>query len=114
MSLHSEPLSLAGTAAPPPRVSAILDLLTAEDLPPDIRLVHDACGMEVVKSLLAHLGGGRFYIPKPVSIAPLFERYIRSVMTNGGEGDCDARIIAARLGVSTEKVRAAARHLAER
>lgn len=82
----------------------LLDLLIAEDLPPDIRLIHDACGMVVVKLLLAHLGGGRFYIPKPVSLDKLLERYIRNVMTEGA----DVRLIAARLGVSVEKVKSVA------
>lgn len=87
----------------------ILDLLRVEDLPPDIRLIHDACGMEVVKLLLTHLGGGRFYVPKPVSLEPLFERFIRAVVDEAGVGD--VRIIAARLGVSVEKVRCVAQRV---
>lgn len=72
------------------------EMLVPEDLSEDLKILSDAVGFEVVRSLIRGAAGVSFYLPK----APprqLIEREIRAVYT--GESFVGKRL-AIRLGIS--------------
>ncbi|MBS1562557.1 MAG: hypothetical protein JSS89_13200 [Bacteroidetes bacterium] len=54
----------------------ILEMLEVEDLPDDLRTVAEACGIDVVKSLLIHHGGATIYVPQVTKMPELIRRYL--------------------------------------
>lgn len=55
----------------------ILDELKYEDLPENFQLVAEACGMDIVKSLIIELGGFRMDIPQARSLKKTIARYMK-------------------------------------
>lgn len=58
-----------------------LEILSEEDLTPDMRMVADICGLETVKILLINLGGIDIYIPKISKLDNFIRKYIEANFT---------------------------------
>ncbi len=84
-------------------MNQLLDLLEPDDLlHTDLETVVNACGVEVAKDLLEHCAGGAIYVPKPVSIDLLVERFIQARMN---VGVVSVKVLARQLGCSERHVR---------
>ncbi len=55
----------------------IFSIIKEEDLTPDLQMLSEICGLEVVKDILRNFGGLNFYIPKLSRLDTFIERYIR-------------------------------------
>ncbi len=74
----------------------IFDIMSDEDLTPDLKMLKEICGEDTVKKLLRNLGGLSFYIPKITRLDSLVAKY----MKNHKEKDC--KLIAKELKVSLQ------------
>jgi hypothetical protein len=54
----------------------IFDQIVEEDLTPDLRMIADVCGIEIVKKLLIHFSGINFYIPKISRLEGFILKYL--------------------------------------
>ena len=76
----------------------ILKKITVNDLPGrDLKLIADACGLEVAISLMCNACGVRFYVPHN-GLTRFMEKYILE------NPDLCAREFALMLGVSETKI----------
>jgi hypothetical protein len=80
---------------------SLTDLITDKNLSPDMQLVADVCGIEVVRTLMAKLPGLRIYIPHPSRVTSIVRQYIHQ-RSRDGAGPVE---IAAELGLSVRYVR---------
>ena len=75
-----------------------LNSLKMEDLSPEMELIAQLCGIEIVKQLIDSYGGLRFYVPKLSHNKDLVSRYINNnISTNNWK-------LALELGVSISYV----------
>lgn len=79
----------------------LTDLITEKNLSPDMQLVADVCGIEVVRTLMAQLPGLRIYIPHPSRVSSIVRQYI---VQRSAEGGSPAEI-ARELGLSVRYIR---------
>lgn len=55
----------------------IYSIIDEDDLTPDLKMLSETCGLEVVQNILRNFGGLNFYIPKLSRLDTFIERYIR-------------------------------------
>lgn len=55
----------------------IFSIIQEEDLTPDLQMLSETCGLDVVRNILRNFGGLNFYIPKISRLDTFIERYIR-------------------------------------
>lgn len=55
----------------------IYEQIKEEELPPDMQMVADVCGIEAARKMLKEMSGMSVYIPKMSKIAPFIKRYLR-------------------------------------
>ena len=72
----------------------VFELLEVEDLTTDLQLLHDVCGMDVLKKLIRNLNGLNFYIPKVTHMESVVLKYAKEHSTK------PLKIIAKELGIS--------------
>lgn len=72
----------------------IFELLTENDLTPDLKILLDVCGMDTVKIILKKLNGLNLYIPGIAHLDTLVYKYIRK------NPDKTTKQLAYELGVS--------------
>ncbi len=53
------------------------DMMTLDDLTPDMQILEEMIGLDVLRSILRHYGGLTFYIPKITRFDSLIKKYIR-------------------------------------
>lgn len=53
------------------------ELMTLEDLTPDMQILEEMIGLDVLKEILRHYGGLTFYIPKITRFDSLIKKYIK-------------------------------------
>ena len=61
----------------------VFDLITENDMTPDLRLLNEVLGMEAVRTLLVKLNGINFYIPKISHLDSLVIKYIAKFPDTG-------------------------------
>lgn len=54
----------------------IFDLISEEDLTPDLEILSDLCGIDIVRELLRKTSGMCFYIPKITKLNGFILKYI--------------------------------------
>jgi hypothetical protein len=77
----------------------VYDMITIDEVTPDMRLLADVCGEEAMRQILRHLGGTQFYIPKMSKFDSFVLRYYNQ------NKDKPLKYIAIQLGVSEQYVR---------
>ena len=60
----------------------IYDMVTEEELSPDLKMVSVAIGLEGTKKLLRNLAGMPLYIPKLTYFQPVIKRYLKEKGTH--------------------------------
>lgn len=84
----------------------LTELIQPNDLQGDLRLICDACGIEVVRSLLENCSGVTFYIPSATAITPLLKRYIDNRFEGRPpKGELEIKVLAVELSMSTASIR---------
>lgn len=84
----------------------LTELIEPDDLQGDLRLICDACGIDVVRSLLNNCSGVTFYIPRATAITPLLKRYIDNRFEGRApKGELEIKLLAVELSMSTATVR---------
>ena len=56
----------------------VYDMMSEEDLTPDLMMMADVCGLETLRQLLRNFAGLSFYIPKISRLDKLIMKYVRS------------------------------------
>lgn len=74
------------------KTEQILELLSVEDLSPDLQLIAESEGMDAVKSLIKVWDGTRIQVPKLNRITPLLRKYIKARISENPE--ITARMLA--------------------
>ena len=54
-----------------------LDLLTQEDLTPDLSMIAEVCGVDTIKLLLKNFPAMGFYIPKISHLEKFIKKYVK-------------------------------------
>jgi hypothetical protein len=55
----------------------IFEILTLEDLTPDLRMLAEVCGLEHVKEMLLNFSGINFYVPRISRLDTLILKYMK-------------------------------------
>jgi hypothetical protein len=55
----------------------IFDLITEDDMTPDLKMLTGICGMNTMKEILRNFGGLNFYIPKLSRLDSLVLKYVK-------------------------------------
>ncbi|MBM2814661.1 MAG: hypothetical protein HW421_1423 [Ignavibacteria bacterium] len=77
----------------------VFEQVCFHDLTPDLQLLAESFGIEIVRNLLRNFGGISFYIPKMSRLDGFIIKYIKE---NSGKS---LKIIASELGVSEHFLR---------
>lgn len=77
----------------------VYDMITLDEVTPDMRLLADVCGEEAMRLILRHLGGTQFYIPKMSKFDTFVIRYYKL------NKDKPLKYVAIQLGVSEQYLR---------
>ncbi|MCO5251545.1 MAG: hypothetical protein M9949_09020 [Candidatus Kapabacteria bacterium] len=77
----------------------VYDIITIDEVTPDMQLLADVCGEEAMRQILRHLGGTQFYIPKMSK----FDRFV--IRFYNQNKDKPLKYTAIQLGVSEQYLR---------
>lgn len=55
----------------------VYDMMTLEDLTPDMQILEEMIGLDVLRNILRHYAGLTFYIPKITRFDSLIRKYIK-------------------------------------
>ncbi len=77
-------------------MSDIYELISEEELTPDLQLLSELCGIEVVRKLLRTSGGMAFYIPKLSRLNNFISRYTKENRSK------PRKVLAKELNVSEQ------------
>jgi len=81
-------------------IDAYISTITYDDLADDMRLIADACGMDVVRSLLRNCSGVRVYIPSPYYLNNSLKRFLSSLDEKGHLSGVEIKRITVAFGVA--------------
>jgi hypothetical protein len=59
------------------KMEKAMDLMTFEDLTPDLQMLAEVCGIETVKKMLVNFAGINFYVPRISRLETLIEKYMQ-------------------------------------
>ncbi|MGA2296023.1 MAG: Mor transcription activator family protein [FCB group bacterium] len=74
----------------------IFELMTEDDMTPDLKMLCGICGMETMKEILRNFGGLNFYIPKVARLDSLVRKYVKK------NRDKENKQIARELNVTVQ------------
>ena len=74
----------------------VFDIMTEDDMTPDLKMIKETCGQSTVKTLLRNFGGLSFYIPKISRLDSLVRKYMKK------NKDKSYKEIAKELNVSLQ------------
>lgn len=80
-------------------MNAILDKITLDDLPPNLKQIADVVGISVIKELIVKCPGVQVYIPNSIRTF-VNKKYVRDNFTGANYGE-----ISDHLGITVRSVR---------